>query len=187
VRRLTPYLLLTVLMLGTGLGIGLGLAEEPSTSALPPGVAAHLELDRTRVTAGHSVTGWLAFENGSNPLKIGFRRACLPSPEVIITNAHYVPPVLAGFCSTGTFTIPHGVTRWRFEVVTSFTECVPAGAEPPSRGSIPDCLLPDSKGAVRSPLLPVGRYLVTVRWEPGFRAPVPPAVPVTLVNAVHHH
>jgi len=28
-RRLTPYLLLAVLLLGTGLGIGLGLSEAP--------------------------------------------------------------------------------------------------------------------------------------------------------------
>ena len=31
-RRLTPYLLLAVLLLGTGLGIGLGLSEAPSHS-----------------------------------------------------------------------------------------------------------------------------------------------------------
>jgi len=31
-RRLTPYLLLAILMLGTGLGIGLGLSEASSTS-----------------------------------------------------------------------------------------------------------------------------------------------------------
>jgi hypothetical protein len=31
-RRLTPYALLAVLMLGTGLGIGLGLSEAPATS-----------------------------------------------------------------------------------------------------------------------------------------------------------
>lgn len=30
-RRLTPYLMLAVLVLGTGLGIGLGLSESPST------------------------------------------------------------------------------------------------------------------------------------------------------------
>jgi hypothetical protein len=34
IRRLTPYLLLTVLVLGTGLGIGLGLSEAPSQSVV---------------------------------------------------------------------------------------------------------------------------------------------------------
>jgi len=33
VRRLTPYVLLAVLVLGTGLGVGLGLSGAPSTSA----------------------------------------------------------------------------------------------------------------------------------------------------------
>jgi hypothetical protein len=33
VRRLTPYLLLAVLVLGTGLGIGLGLSEAPGSPA----------------------------------------------------------------------------------------------------------------------------------------------------------
>jgi hypothetical protein len=159
VRRLKPYLLLAVLILGTGLGTGLGLSEAPAASALPPGVAVHLELDRTRIITGHSLTGWLVFENGSNSLKIGSRRDCRPSPVVIITNRHYVPPVLAGYCSTGAFTIPHGVTRWRFEVVTYFTECVPAGEVRSSSASIPHCLSPGPNGAMRFPDLPVGRYL----------------------------
>jgi len=34
-RRLTPYLLLVILMLGTGLGIGLGLSEAPTTEYPP--------------------------------------------------------------------------------------------------------------------------------------------------------
>src|SRR5579872_685429 len=32
-RRLTPYLLVTVLVIGSGLGIGLGLSEAPATSS----------------------------------------------------------------------------------------------------------------------------------------------------------
>jgi len=36
-RRLTPYLLLAVLLLGTGFGIGLGLSESPA-AAQPTGV-----------------------------------------------------------------------------------------------------------------------------------------------------
>src|SRR5580700_163094 len=40
-RRLTPYVLLSLLMLGTGLGIGLGLVEAPSATTY--GVTTRLE------------------------------------------------------------------------------------------------------------------------------------------------
>lgn len=42
-RRLTPYLLLGVLILGTGLGIGLGLSESPSGVSLTQYTSASLQ------------------------------------------------------------------------------------------------------------------------------------------------
>lgn len=38
-RRLTPYFLLAVLMLGSGLGVGLGLSEAPTHQATEPAQA----------------------------------------------------------------------------------------------------------------------------------------------------
>jgi hypothetical protein len=64
-RRLTPYLLLAILMLGTGLGIGLGLSEAPGSAlhwqffpAVPSGWKAVsyrgvvLDVPRTWVVSG---------------------------------------------------------------------------------------------------------------------------------------
>jgi len=181
-----PYLLLGLLTLGTGLGIGLGLSEAPT--AIPPGVTVQLELANTHVVAGHEITGWLVFQNTGSPRRIGGERSCLPSPYVALTNGLYAPTFPVGGCfSTGTFTIRHGTERLHFVIMTYYTTChvqpSTGGPRTPTTVSVPSCLPPGPNGAVSFPLLPAGRYLAKVMWEPRFRAPVPRPVSVTIVKA----
>jgi len=179
--RLKPYLLLAVLLLGTGLGIGLGLAEAPPL--LPLGVNARLVLDNARVVVGHDVTGWIIFQNGGRPVEVNAPGTCLPGPDVFLTNQLYKSLAAVGACSTGTFTIPPGITRRHFIIATRDAQCGLYGGEP-AIGLY--CFPPDT---VKLPLLATGEYLVAVRWNPPFQALPPSAtpVPVTLVNAPRNH
>ena len=77
--RLTPYVLLGVLLLGTGLGIGLGLSEAPVTQLARPVSAAH-------VVTPHWVACSPAVPNTSCA---GTARRVVAGPHVII-----VPNVL---------------------------------------------------------------------------------------------
>jgi len=179
-RRLMPFALLAVLMLGTGLGIGLGLSEAPQL--LPPGITLRIELHNARVAVGHDVTGWLIFQNGGSPVEVSLPGTCLPGPDVFLTNQLYKSLAAVGACSTGTFTIPSGITRRHFTIVTRDAQCGLYGGDGGGLYCFP-------LGTAKLPLLATGEYLVALRWNPPFQALPPSAtpVPVMLVNAPRNH
>jgi len=87
VRRLTPYLLLAVLMLGTGLGIGLGLSEAPT------GV---IEADGQINGTVNIVVGGATYRPYSGTTFVSFWREDRPVQTVSVSSGHefqvWLPP-----------------------------------------------------------------------------------------------
>lgn len=161
VARLTPFLLLAVLVLGTGLGIGVGLAE--AGGGHRRGISVVLVLSHSRVTAGDDIKGWLVVNNPGPGRTLTDRhgRAVFFAVE-LGTSSYHQSIAFATICGSSGFSIPHGTSRTRVTIFTTFGACTTGGPADPS--SSPRCL-PDG----RPPNLPAGKYDTYVAWN----APVP--------------
>lgn len=200
-RRVTPYLLLAVLVLGTGLGIGLGLSEAPGKPSVPAEtqrpagtITTRLVLDRTRVRSGVNIKGYLLVQNpgltinltdiATNPIgRTGHQHArktgCAPGFAVGLGNRLYQQQIgFAADCSAQPFLIRHGTNRLATSIITTFTSCLqPGGSQVPSPTTIPSCI-----SGNELPLLPPGRYRATVVWSEHVPIPKPAAVTVSITG-----
>ena len=186
-ERLTPYLLLGVLTLGTGLGIGLGISDSPSPSAGL--VTDYLELTTTRILAGREIHGALVVENSGrtiNLTKVATVKVrgktklsgCIPSVGVGLDDGNFSQGVGFALPCVGTpFLIPTGTTRIPITIVTSYMEC---GGQPVTPTN-PRCVF--SKGNLHFPPLPAGIYKTQVDWSATVPLPSPMTVNVTVVAA----
>jgi len=192
-RRMTPYLLLAVLMLGTGPGIGLGLAQASAATQL---LTDRLELSTTSVTSGQQIKGWLVVENRGNAINLtkvatvsirhrgrtpSIRRlGCRPDVGIGLSNSHYQQGI--GFlsqCSGKPFVIRHGVTRIPLTIVTTYSTCAQPGGGPVTATN-PACL---STGTSPFPPMPGGRYKTKVAWSETVPMPTPKPLTVTVKAA----
>jgi len=192
VHRLTPYLLLAVLTLGTGLGIGLGLAGAPAPAATAR-MTTRLVLNRTTATAGQPIHGTLVIENTGEPInltKVGYLEVhgkreilgCMPGVLVALGNRHYRQnPAFAAQCEPAAFIVRHGTTKVPITISTFDSDCLqqPGGSAAPGIKPPPPCRTGPS-GTQTIPPLPPGRYSTWVVWSEMVPVPQPKAVMVTI-------
>ena len=147
-----------------------------TTSAL----SVQVVLSETSVVAGKSIHGDLVVTNDGAPINLTdvgrpFREPnspyrCRPSFLVYLTNG--VTQTEEGFaepCVSRPFSIAHGVSRWPFQLLTTFGGCTQSGS---GTADIPAC------GASGIPSLPPGGYETRVAWSES--VPVPQPLPVSV-------
>jgi hypothetical protein len=175
VRRLTPYALLAVLMLGMGLGIGLGLGLglAPSAASL---ITIRISLSETRVPSGTPIKGEVVVTNTtSKPITVQVFNGCeLDSLlEVGLTNkriAFEASSDLAG-CSRPIRLSP-GPHRIPLTVATSYQSCLQKGGQ--STTYMPLCT------PTGQPALPAGHYMTKVLTAFGPSLGTQPTTPISV-------
>lgn len=156
------------------------------TSTTAGGLKVQVVLSETSLVAGQPIKGTLLVTNPGGAINLtavgrpfgkphsSYR--CQPAFLVYLTNG--VLENEEGFdepCVSGPFTIAHGVSRWHFQVLTTFSGCTQSGG---GTENMPAC-----SGPSGTPPLPPGSYDTRIAWSEWVPLPDPRSVTVELLAA----
>ncbi len=140
-----------------------------------PHLTTRIELQRTRVTAGTTISGTLIVTNtASAPIDLTTADSgCAPGFQIILGNSQVQQsPGFAAVCSTSPFLIPPGTTRLPVTVPTTYFGCISPGGS--STTAEPVCV------HNQPPPLPRGHYKAVLAGSGQLALPEAPPVIVTL-------
>jgi len=180
-----------------GLAIGLFVTVSGCSGGTSPaarhGTTDHLELAKSKLVAGQSLTAVLVVDNPGDAINLTevasevVRRegqspvtrltGCRPEFEVVLTNGTaQQQPAFRADCSSAPYIINHGTTRLPFRLDTTYSSCLQPNGQ--SLQPTPRCIGPNSN---TEPPLPPGKYKASVVWSETVPVPKPPPVTVTVV------
>jgi hypothetical protein len=156
-------------------------AEQWSLDPVPvevvaPPLTGRFEFPSHTVAIGHSLSGYLVFENkGDAPVSAGCSthrdfRVWLSAGDVVLENplTHNIDPL--SLCQRSPVLLQPGTTKVAIKVAAKYFGCSPSAT--------PDPALPRCVGRYQTPPLPPGRYQVVFRGAGALGSVVVPPTPI---------